>query len=84
MWGLKLLLYNFSHKPKYSMALYVLSYKLIIWAGLQWMTAQGNSSQVDKAKDLMINAVIGLIIFLPKIVPVTTVPIPFGEKTLST
>jgi hypothetical protein len=35
---------------------------LIIWAGLQWMTAQGNSSQVDKAKDLMINAVIGLII----------------------
>lgn len=35
---------------------------LIIWAGIQWMTAQGNSSQVDKAKDLMINAVIGLII----------------------
>jgi hypothetical protein len=35
---------------------------LIVWAGIQWMTAQGNSAQVDKAKDLMINAVIGLII----------------------
>lgn len=35
---------------------------LIVWAGIQWMTAQGNSSQVDKAKDLMINAIIGLII----------------------
>jgi hypothetical protein len=27
-----------------------------------WMTAQGNSAQVDKAKDLLINAVIGLVI----------------------
>jgi len=35
---------------------------LIIYAGLQWMTAQGNAGQVDKAKDLMINAVIGLVI----------------------
>lgn len=35
---------------------------LIVYAGFQWMTAQGNSGQVDKAKDLMINAVIGLII----------------------
>lgn len=35
---------------------------LIIYAGLQWMTAQGNSGQVDKAKELMINAVIGLVI----------------------
>lgn len=35
---------------------------LIIWAGLQWMTAQGNAGQVDKAKDLMVNAVIGLVI----------------------
>ena len=25
---------------------------LIVWAGIQWMTAQGNSAQVDKAKDL--------------------------------
>lgn len=35
---------------------------LIVWAGIQWMTAQGNSGQVDKAKDLMVNAIIGLVI----------------------
>jgi hypothetical protein len=27
-----------------------------------WMTAQGNAGQVDKAKDLLINAIIGLVI----------------------
>ena len=27
-----------------------------------WMTAQGDSGQVTKAKDLLINALIGLII----------------------
>jgi len=35
---------------------------LTVYAGIMWMTAQGNSGQVDKAKDLLINAVIGLII----------------------
>ena len=35
---------------------------LTIYAGLQWMTAMGNSGQVDKAKDLLINAIIGLVI----------------------
>ena len=37
---------------------------LIIYAGFLWMTAGGNSDQVKKAKDLMINAVIGLAIIL--------------------
>ncbi len=37
---------------------------LMIYAGLVWMTAQGNQEQVTKAKDLMINAIIGLIIVL--------------------
>ncbi len=37
---------------------------LMIYAGLVWMTAQGNQEQVNKAKDLMINAIIGLIIVL--------------------
>ncbi len=37
---------------------------LMIYAGLTWMTAQGNQEQVNKAKDLMINAVVGLIIVL--------------------
>jgi len=35
---------------------------LMIYAGLMWMTAQGNSQQVDKAKDLLINSVVGIII----------------------
>lgn len=35
---------------------------LTIYAGFLWMTAQGNSAQVEKAKDLLINAIIGLVI----------------------
>lgn len=35
---------------------------LTVYAGFMWMTAQGNSSQVEKAKDLLINAIIGLVI----------------------
>jgi len=37
---------------------------LMIFAGLTWMTAAGNQEKVTKAKDLMINAVIGLIIVM--------------------
>jgi hypothetical protein len=35
---------------------------LMIYAGITWMTAQGNEQQVAKSKTLMINAVIGIII----------------------
>jgi hypothetical protein len=35
---------------------------LTVYAGFLWMTAQGNASQVEKAKDLLINAIIGLVI----------------------
>lgn len=35
---------------------------LMIYAGILWMTAAGNDQQVNKAKNLMINAIIGLII----------------------
>lgn len=35
---------------------------LTVYAGILWMTAQGNSAQVEKAKDLLINAIIGLVI----------------------
>jgi len=37
---------------------------LIIFAGFQWMTSGGNDEGVKKAKSLMKNAVIGLIIIL--------------------
>ena len=37
---------------------------LVVYAGFLWMTAGGNSDQVGKAKDWMINAIIGLAITL--------------------
>lgn len=37
---------------------------LMIYAGISWMTAAGNQEKVSKAKDLIINAIIGLIIVL--------------------
>lgn len=35
---------------------------LMIYSGITWMTAQGNDQQVTKAKDLLVNSIIGLII----------------------
>ncbi|MBU1202586.1 pilin [Patescibacteria group bacterium] len=35
---------------------------LIIWGGFKWMTSQGNSQQVDEAKSIIKNSVIGLVI----------------------
>lgn len=37
---------------------------LIIYGGLLWMTARGNDQQVEKAKKLIIQAIIGLVIVL--------------------
>ena len=37
---------------------------LIIWAGFQWMTAGGDDGKVKKAKQLIINATIGILIIL--------------------
>lgn len=37
---------------------------LFIYAGILWMTAQGDGKQVDKAKSIMKNAVIGLVLTL--------------------
>ena len=37
---------------------------LILYAGIQWMTAQGNTSQVSKAKDTLIKAIVGLVIIM--------------------
>jgi len=35
---------------------------LMVYAGITWMTSQGNEQQVTKAKSLIINSVIGIII----------------------
>jgi len=37
---------------------------LMIYAGITWMTAQGNQEKATKAKELLIEAIIGLIIVL--------------------
>ena len=37
---------------------------IMIYAGFLWMTAGGETDKTKKAKDFMINAVIGLIILL--------------------
>ena len=37
---------------------------LIIFGGFQWMIARGNDQQVEKAKNLIIQSIIGLIIVL--------------------
>jgi sorbitol-specific phosphotransferase system component IIBC len=37
---------------------------LVIYSGFLWMTAQGNSPQVEKAKGILVNAVIGIIILV--------------------
>ena len=42
----------------------VLLFALFIYAGFLWMTAGGNEEQVKKAKGLIMNAVIGLIIVI--------------------
>ncbi len=42
----------------------VLFFILMIYGGFLWMTAQGNDQQIEKAKNLIIAAVIGLIIVM--------------------
>ncbi|MFP4514922.1 MAG: Mbov_0395 family pilin-like conjugal transfer protein [Parcubacteria group bacterium] len=37
---------------------------IIIYAGFKWMTAQGNPEEVNQAKGLLKNAIIGLLIVL--------------------
>ena len=37
---------------------------LILWSGFQWMTAGGNTETIPKARQSIINAVIGLVIIL--------------------
>ncbi len=37
---------------------------LIVYAGYLWMNARGNETQVNKAKDILTQAVIGLIVVM--------------------
>jgi amino acid transporter len=40
----------------------VVFFILMLYAGFLWMTARGNSEQVEKARDMIIAAIIGLVI----------------------
>ncbi|MFH1173075.1 MAG: pilin, partial [bacterium] len=42
----------------------IIAVGLILYAGFLWMTSGGNDDKVDKAKKILINAVIGLAIIL--------------------
>ena len=35
---------------------------LVIYAGYLWMMSEGNAAQIDRAKKIMVNAVIGLLV----------------------
>src|SRR3989344_3506629 len=41
---------------------YIVAILLILYGGFVWMTSQGNRDQVDKAKKIITNAAIGLVI----------------------
>ncbi|MBP9762751.1 hypothetical protein KBD34_03990 [Patescibacteria group bacterium] len=36
----------------------------VLWAGFKWMTAGGNTKQTDEARDMIKNAVIGMVIIV--------------------
>ena len=42
----------------------IIVFILFIYAGVIWMTAQGDSTKVGKARDMLVTATIGLIIVL--------------------
>ncbi|MFA5093600.1 MAG: hypothetical protein WC543_06675 [Candidatus Omnitrophota bacterium] len=42
----------------------IIFFALTLYAGLRWMTARGDSAAVDKAKDILESAAIGLIIVI--------------------
>ena len=37
---------------------------LMIYGGILWMTSQGNDTQIKKAKGILINGIIGLVIVI--------------------
>lgn len=54
---------------------------LIIYAGFLWMTAGGDSEKITKAKDILINAVIGIVIILSAYIITTTILTKLGAAT---
>ncbi len=42
----------------------IIFFGIILYAGFNWMTAMGNTEKVDKSKDMLTGAIIGLLIIL--------------------
>ena len=42
----------------------IIFFLLTLWAGFIWMTAQGDSGKVEKARTMLVQGVIGIIIIL--------------------
>jgi len=57
---------------------------IVLYAGFLWMTAGGKSEQVDKAKDWLINGVIGLVLVLAAYAIANFVIDALSEAGLST
>jgi hypothetical protein len=55
---------------------------LMIYGGYQWMTAGGDEQKVEKAKGLIRNAIIGLIVVIAAYAISYFVVAKFGEKVL--
>ncbi len=54
---------------------------LMLYAGLLWMTSSGNSDQVEKARGIIVQAVIGLIVIMAAYVLTVFVFSAFGAAT---
>jgi len=42
----------------------IIYFILILWAGISWMTSMGNAEQVNKARNMLMHAIIGFIIIM--------------------
>lgn len=54
---------------------------LIIYAGVLWMTSAGNSDQVEKARGIIVQAVIGLVVIMTAYILTAFVFRAFGTAT---
>lgn len=54
---------------------------LIIYAGVLWMTSSGNSDQVEKARGIIVQAVIGLVVIMTAYILTAFVFRAFGTAT---
>ena len=64
-----------------ALAIVLLGY--LLWGGYIWMTAQGDSKQVDRAKGMIKNAIIGIVIVASASAITTFVLVQIGGSAAS-